>query len=100
MGGGGEKKGEKGGDSGEFVGNRGRGKREWGGGRFSPNVLKHTDTCTPRCLSRLLPWENPRGRSHGQSSQLAASDWIQIVVSQVKGSVGTPSVQAGKVSRL
>lgn len=49
MGGGGEE-GEKGGrgGSGKLVGNRGRGKRE-GGGRFFPNVLKHTDTRTPSC---------------------------------------------------
>lgn len=40
------------------------------------------------------------GRSHGQSSQLAASDLIQIVVRQVRASVGTPRVPAGKDSCL
>lgn len=42
--------------------------REGGGGRFSPNVLKHTDARTPRCLSRLLPWENPSATSEGGTS--------------------------------
>lgn len=63
-----------------------------------PNVLEHTGTnCTESVHCRLLPWENPRPisqggaffGSRGWSSQLGSGKRIQIVVSQVKGSVGT-----------
>lgn len=77
-----EKKRRKG-DSGEEVGKRGREGGRGGGGRFSPNVLKHAHTL--HWLCRQLPWENPRpilkGGAFGADSchMVRAANWRVVI---------------------
>lgn len=84
MGGGGKKRRERG-----IVERRYEGEGGEGGGRFFPNVLKHTHTRIGSVGSSHGKMFEGRCRSHGWSSQLDTGDLIQIVVSQVRGSVGT-----------
>lgn len=79
-----EKREKKGGDSGEFVGNRGRGKRE-GGWEIFPNVLKHTDTrtlsCSLGCSHGKIP-DQPQKAAlfwYEEGHMVRAANWLQVI---------------------